>query len=70
MTAVQLARSRSGGSLDMARLAGVGWYGTVFYTKIAQRSSRLQVIDFKRLVRASGIFDSHRPLPSLGNASQ
>ncbi|MDP9011464.1 MAG: hypothetical protein M3O41_02180 [Pseudomonadota bacterium] len=54
----------------MARLAGVGWYGTVFYTKIAQRSSRLQVIDFKRLVRASGIFDSHRPLPSLGNASQ
>jgi hypothetical protein len=38
-----------------------------------QRPSRLQLHDSKWLVRACGIFDSHRPLqfqPSLANASQ
>jgi hypothetical protein len=38
-----------------------------------QLPSHLQPHDSKRLVRASGIFDSHRPLhfqPSLANASQ
>ncbi len=49
--------------LPMAALAGVGSYGIVFHTKIARSSRRcLQLHDSKRRVRASGIFDSHRPL--------
>ena len=46
----------------MATLAGVGSYGIVFHTKIVRSSRRACNFEFKRRVRASGIFDSHRPL--------
>jgi hypothetical protein len=58
----------------MAALAGVGSCGTVFHTKIARSTGRAcNFMIPKRLLRSSGIFDSHRPLhfpPSLANASQ
>jgi hypothetical protein len=55
----------------------IGWRWLVWrrfsHKKRTQLPSRLQLHDSKRLVRASGIFDSHRPLhfqPSLANAGQ
>jgi hypothetical protein len=45
-----------------------------FFTQKSHAApSRLQLHDSKKLVRASGIFDSHRPLhfwPSLADAGQ
>ena len=70
------------GSLGDISIAGspfdrIGWRWLVWHRfshkNRTRRSSRLQLHNSKKLVRASGIFDSHRPLqsqPSPANGSQ
>ncbi len=55
---------------DTVNKARIGWRWLVWHgfshKNRTQLSSRLQLHDLKGPVRGSGIFDSHRPLHSLG----
>jgi hypothetical protein len=66
-----------GRTAEALNLCRIGWRWLVWrhfsHKNRTQLPSRLQLQHSKRLMRASGIFDSHHPLhfpPSLANASQ